>query len=214
MTDFEDEPEVYDSDVDSDVDTDVTEEETEEDLPEDIDEDIPIPEDYDDELGSAVDESVSGGKHDRRVGGGGGGESDDDDDTVMSDDSEEKILPLLQSENINEYILNSHPECLPITNEEMMCMLPVVRNSHGIIVDDFHKTLPVLTKYERTRVLGQRAIMIENGARVFVDVPPNIIDSAIIAQMELDAKKIPFIIKRPLPNHGFEYWRLADLEIL
>jgi DNA-directed RNA polymerase subunit K/omega len=56
--------------------------------------------------------------------------------------------------------------------------------------------------------------MIENGARVFVDVPPTVIDSMVIAQMELSAKKIPFIIKRPLPNNGFEYWKLSDLEQL
>ena len=211
MADFEEEPEVYDdSDVDSsDVDT-IDQEDPEDDLPEDVEDDSPIPYDDEDELGSTTEDPViakSGGMI-------GGGDSDgDDDDTVVSD-AEDHVLPLLQSENINEYILNSHPECLPITNEEMMCMIPVVRNSHGIIVDDFHKTLPVLTKYERTRVLGQRAIMIENGARVFVEVPPNIIDSAIIAQMELDAKKIPFIIKRPLPNNGFEYWRLSDLGIL
>ena len=31
---------------------------------------------------------------------------------------------------------------------------------------------------------------------------------------ELEEKKIPFIIKRPLPNGGCEYWKLADLEIL
>jgi DNA-directed RNA polymerase I, II, and III subunit RPABC2 len=139
--------------------------------------------------------------------------ADNDDDTVMSDIGTD-ITHLFDPQNINAYISTSHPECLPISYEELQCMLPVVRNAHGIIIDDFHKTLPILTKYEKTRVLGQRASMIEAGAKVFVDVPPNIIDSIVIAEMELTAKKIPFIIKRPIPNNGFEYWRLVDLEQL
>lgn len=139
--------------------------------------------------------------------------ADNDDDTVMSDIGTD-ITHVFDPQNINAYISTSHPECLPISYEELQCMLPVVRNAHGIIIDDFHKTLPILTKYEKTRVLGQRASMIEAGAKVFVDVPPNIIDSIVIAEMELTAKKIPFIIKRPIPNNGFEYWKLADLEQL
>jgi DNA-directed RNA polymerase subunit K/omega len=46
--------------------------------------------------------------------------------------------------------------------------------------------------------------MIEHGAIPFIKVPSHIIDSTIIAEMELNEKKIPFIIKRPLPNNGFE----------
>jgi DNA-directed RNA polymerase I, II, and III subunit RPABC2 len=71
-----------------------------------------------------------------------------------------------------------------------------------------------LTKYEKTRVLGQRAKQIEYGAIPFVKVPENIIEPHIIAELELQEKKIPFIIRRPLPNGSFEYWNLKDLEIL
>jgi hypothetical protein len=31
---------------------------------------------------------------------------------------------------------------------------------------------------------------------------------------EFEQKKIPMIIRRPLPNNASEYWRLQDLEIL
>jgi DNA-directed RNA polymerase subunit K/omega len=74
--------------------------------------------------------------------------------------------------------------------------------------------MPFLSKYERTRVLGQRAKQINSGARPFIDNVRNIIDGYIIAEMELNAKLIPFIIRRPLPNGGSEYWKLADLQIL
>ena len=35
-----------------------------------------------------------------------------------------------------------------------------------------------------------------------------------IAKAELEAKRLPYILKRPLPDGEYEYWRLADLMIL
>ena len=74
--------------------------------------------------------------------------------------------------------------------------------------------MPFLTKYERTRILGQRAKQIDTGAKSFVKTDNSILDGYIIAQAELEQKKIPFIIKRPLPNGGFEYWNISDLELI
>jgi len=145
---------------------------------------------------------------------------DDDDNEEDEDDIDEdelnstKKIHLFNKEVNMDYIKTTHPECLPINMDELKVMLPVIRNANGIIIDDFHTTIPILTKYEKTRVIGQRASMIEHGAIPFIKVPSHIIDSAIIAEMELNAKKIPFIIKRPLPNNGFEYWRLSDLELI
>ena len=91
-------------------------------------------------------------------------------------------------------------------------MTKVTRDSDGIIIDDLHKTIPYLTKYEKSRVLGQRAKQINSGATPFVKVPEKVIDGYIIADLELKEKKIPFIIRRPLPNGGSEYWSLKDLD--
>ena len=47
------------------------------------------------------------------------------------------------------------------------------------------------------------------------NLPSNsIINGYTIAEMELKEKKIPFIIKRPMPNGGSEYWKLQDLELI
>ena len=89
-----------------------------------------------------------------------------------------------------------------------------MRDTHNIIIDDLHKTIPFLTKYEKARILGQRAKQIDSGASPFVKVPDNIIDGYIIAEIELQEKKIPFIIRRPIPGGGSEYWNLKDLEII
>jgi DNA-directed RNA polymerase I, II, and III subunit RPABC2 len=90
----------------------------------------------------------------------------------------------------------------------------VVRNADGAIVDPLHKTMPFLTKYEKTRVLGQRAKQLNQGAQPVIPVDKKIIDGYLIAQLELQQKALPFIIRRPLPGGKSEYWRLADLELI
>jgi len=74
--------------------------------------------------------------------------------------------------------------------------------------------LPFITKYEKTRILGERATQINAGAKPLIEISSDIIDGYLIALKEFDEKKIPFILKRPLPNGGVEYWKLEDLEII
>jgi len=74
--------------------------------------------------------------------------------------------------------------------------------------------LPFITKYEKTRILGERASQLNSGAKALVEVDDDIIDGYIIALKEFDEKKIPFIIKRPLPNGAVEYWKFEDLEVI
>ena len=134
-------------------------------------------------------------------------EYDDDDD-----EDEENYLQKFNQEISKNYIHEFHPECLNENFEEIIKLSKVIRDDNGLIIDPFHKTIPFLTKYEKTRILGQRAKQIENGAKPFVKVPETIIDSYIIAELELQQKKIPFIIRRPLPNGAFEYWNVKDLD--
>ena len=110
--------------------------------------------------------------------------------------------------------MEHHPEAKAHNYEEVKALARVSRDGNGIITDPFHKTVPFLTKYEKTRILGQRAKQIDNGAKPFVKVPPNVIDGYHVALLELEQKKIPFIIKRPFPNGGIEYWHVSDLEML
>ena len=112
------------------------------------------------------------------------------------------------------YILTNHPESTNKNYDEIYKLSKVVRNKNQIIVDAAHRTLPMLTKYEKTRILGVRAKQINNGSAPFIELKENIIDGYLIAERELAEKKIPFIIRRPLPNRGSEYWRLEDLEII
>jgi DNA-directed RNA polymerase I, II, and III subunit RPABC2 len=74
--------------------------------------------------------------------------------------------------------------------------------------------VPFVTKYEKAKILGERAKQLNAGAVPMVPVNEDIIDGYLIALAEFEQKKIPMIIRRPLPNNASEYWRLQDLEIL
>ena len=139
---------------------------------------------------------------------------DDDDDNDDDDDYDENHLQKFDSEAKKKYIASFHPESLSYNNEETESMSRVTRNDAGTIIDPFHKSLPFLTKYEKTRILGIRTKQLNEGAKPYVDVNPTIIDGYIIAQLELEHKKLPFIIRRPMPNGSSELWRLQDLEII
>ena len=49
----------------------------------------------------------------------------------------------------NNYILNIHPECKTHNYDEIAKLCVVTRNPDGIIIDPLHRTIPVLTKYEK-----------------------------------------------------------------
>lgn len=135
---------------------------------------------------------------------------DSDDD----DDYDEKYLQKFNEEIKQNYILDAHPECESHNYDEVKALCNVVRDNNNNIIDDLHTTLPYLTKYEKTRILGQRAKQIDSGAQPLVKVPEHIIEGYLIAQLELQQKRIPFIIRRPLFGGKSEYWKIQDLEIL
>ncbi len=74
-----------------------------------------------------------------------------------------------------------------------------------------YKTNPKITKFEKTRVLSERANQISNGSIIFISNPDKYQNSYQIAIEEYNQKKIPFIIKRKYGN-SYEYWKLIDLQ--
>ena len=141
-------------------------------------------------------------------------ESDDDESDEESGDEDDNYLQKFDASMQNDIIAEYHPEMLMHNNDEIEIMSRITRDKQGRIIDALHKTLPFITKYETARILGERAKQINAGAQPLIAVDTNIIDGYLIAKMEYDAKAIPFIVKRPMPNGGCEYWKFADLEIL
>ena len=136
---------------------------------------------------------------------------DDEDD----DDEEDEHYLQKFDENIQRKIISDyHPDLQTHNYDEIDILSRVVRNTDGVIIDPLHKTLPFITKYEKARIIGERAKQLNSGAKPVIEVESTLIDGYLIALKEFEEKKIPYIVKRPLPSGGVEYWKMRDLEIL
>jgi DNA-directed RNA polymerase I, II, and III subunit RPABC2 len=141
-------------------------------------------------------------------------DDDDDDDDYEDDDDDENYLQKFGESLKNNVLEKHHPELMVHNHQEVEAMCRIVRDANGNIVDPLHKTMPFITKFEKARLLGERAKQINAGAQPTVKVDDEIIDGYLIALMEYEEKKIPMILRRPLPNGGCEYWKLQDLELI
>jgi DNA-directed RNA polymerase I, II, and III subunit RPABC2 len=137
-------------------------------------------------------------------------ENDDDED----DELNENYLQKLDHDVKQNIISDFHPELNTHSMEEVEASCTIIRDDKGVIIDPLHRTLPFVTRYEKARAIGERAKQINSGAKPFIEIEQSMIDGYLIALKEFEAKKIPFIIRRPLPNGNSEYWRLSDLEII
>lgn len=80
-----------------------------------------------------------------------------------------------------------------------------------------YKSLPFMTKYEFDQVIGLRTIHLARGTIPFVEVKKNIeknMNYRAVALQELKEGKLPYIIKRPMPNGKTEYWKVSDLNLI
>lgn len=109
-----------------------------------------------------------------------------------------------------QVLLDNHPEIWPDYEETVMDKL-IIRDSYPPMKDANHRTYPFLTLYEKTKILSLRASQLAHGTPPFIAVPEYLTDVYEIAKAELEAKRLPYILKRPLPNGEYEYWHLADL---
>ena len=200
-----------DNDIEDAVNVDLDAEVEEENEEDEIDDD-----DDDDDIDDLDDEDI-----DKELSGTIGTKPTQDIDLNLADEylndsddesTDENYLQKFNKNLTEKYINENHPEVLSHNFDEISKLMRVVRNDENHIIDPLHKTLPFLTKFEKTRIIGQRAKQIETGSTPFIKVPDNIMDGYLIAELELQQKKIPFIIRRPIPNGTCEYWDVNDLE--
>jgi len=113
-----------------------------------------------------------------------------------------------------QFLNTHHPECRLDYIEEIQQKLPIASYPPDNGSDKKHKSVPYLTLFEKTKIIGFRANQIAQGGRVFIHVPPHMTDVLEIARKELEEKRLPYILKRPMPDGTFEYVRLADLIVI
>ena len=80
------------------------------------------------------------------------------------------------------------------------------------VPDEERITSKFMTKYERARILGSRALQISKNAPLMVD-PCEESDPYKLAELELSEKKIPFVVRRYLPDGSYEDWKVSELYI-
>ena len=102
-------------------------------------------------------------------------------------------------------IADIEKECEIIRNRQVITKdlqhKPVeITNKNGLVVTG----PPTLTRFEKARIMGARALQLSLGAPVFIEIPKNATTSLEIAMEELKQRVIPIVIKRTLPNGDYQ----------
>ena len=101
----------------------------------------------------------------------------------------------------------------------------IIRNREIITQDTEHKPVeivsddgkvitgpPTLTRFEKARIMGARALQLSLGAPVFIEIPKNATTSLEIAMEELNQRVIPIVIRRTLPNSDYQNIPISKFE--
>jgi DNA-directed RNA polymerase I, II, and III subunit RPABC2 len=113
-----------------------------------------------------------------------------------------------------QFLNTHHPECRLDYIETVLQRLPLAAYPPDSGSDINHRSVPYLTLFEKTKIIGFRANQIAQGSRALIHVPAHVTDVLEIARLELEQKRLPYILKRPMPDGTFEYVRLIDLLVL
>ncbi len=101
---------------------------------------------------------------------------------------------------------NLDKECKIIENREIIEIDPV-HEPQEIEISGKGKIQmgpPTLTRFEKARIMGARALQLSHGAPPFIEIPPSAKTSLDIALAELEQRIIPIVIRRRLPNGDFQ----------
>ena len=138
---------------------------------------------------------------------------------VDTNDDDAAMLEGTQKKDLGNELMRFHPEARIDTIESIsmdiqLTNVPTTFTNADGQSDAKHRSVPFLTQYEKTKILGFRTNQLSQGARPYIAVPEHVTDLREIARMELEARRLPIILKRPMPDGTFEKWRLSDLLIL
>ena len=107
----------------------------------------------------------------------------------------------------------------PLSDKELADLdkeCDIIRNREIIITDIEHEIReleetgkilmgpPTLTRFEKARIMGARALQLSLGAPPFIEIPESAATSLDIAMEELEQRLIPISIRRTLPNGDFQ----------
>jgi len=141
-------------------------------------------------------------------------------DTESVDESAEKAIELFRKIREGGNVDLTEKEIAAIDKE-----CEIIRNRKTITKDLEHESTeitgkgdqivtgpPTLTRFERARIMGARALQLSLGAPVFIEIPKNATSSLEIAMEELKQRVIPIVIKRTLPNGDYQHLSIDQFE--
>ena len=136
------------------------------------------------------------------------------------DDSLDKAIKMYTKINGNEEMLEGSKE-----QKELDRAIEVIKNRKIITESVDHEPVeiknstgvistgpPTLTRFEKARIMGSRALQLSLGAPPFIDFSENISTSLEIAMEELHQKVIPIVIRRTLPNGDYQNIAIEQFE--
>ena len=103
--------------------------------------------------------------------------------------------------------MDEHPEVKPVFRQEVIDNIKQVR-----------VTREYFTKYEYTALVATRAQQLAEGAKPMVSLDGLKVSDPMfiwnVAKREIEQRKLPFVIRRQLPNGQSEYWSAQELEVM
>ncbi|KCZ81789.1 hypothetical protein H312_00829 [Anncaliia algerae PRA339] len=103
--------------------------------------------------------------------------------------------------------ISSNSSCEEYSEEEFVIVPetePTKREADNRITSKY------MTKYEKAYILGVRATQLSMNAPPMVEIG-DLTDAYAIAEKELAEGKIPFILRRKLPDNTYEYWNIKEM---
>lgn len=139
----------------------------------------------------------------------------DDSEILNTLDNDEDIE--LESEIADDELDNEFDDNLIYSDKsEPNSEEDIIINKNNIIIidNDKRKSLPILTKYEITRIISIRSSQIENGAEACIIVDNKNNNPINVAKMELLMGESPLILRRKIYSNYYEEWKIKELKII
>jgi len=132
-------------------------------------------------------------------------ESDDDQSEDVDPSDEE------ESDTFDKNCMYRHVDNVKKTKEDFYDEIKNSDETSLVVPDNERITKPILTIYERVRVLGDRTQQLSSGAKPMIKNVEHLSPEQI-ARLELKNNVFPLIIFRPLPDGKIERWKVSELK--
>ena len=155
-------------------------------------------------------------------------EKTDAEKSTTDEENRSKLIDISVEKAIEQYRKIREIPDVELTEKELAQIdkeCEIIRNREIITQDTEHKPVeivsdngkvitgpPTLTRFEKARIMGARALQLSLGAPVFIEIPKNATTSLEIAMEELNQRVIPIVIRRTLPNSDYQNIPISKFE--